>query len=108
MTFKEQARRDIDTVFFNTTEFADIYNVDGREIYVMQDDDRILEDADLTLLAEMKVSGRIFVKEKEMPFLPMANQELTINGRKWYVHTAISNAGVLELLIGRTKLYDIA
>ena len=106
MGFKDQIKRDTKRVYFNTTEFADIYIIDGREVHVMQDDDRILENADLTLFAESTVQSRIFVMEEEMPILPLSGQEITINGAKWYIRHSVNNEGVYELLIGRSKIYD--
>ena len=42
-SFKEQLEKDMDTIFFNLNEFAENHMIDGKEIPVVVDNDRIIE-----------------------------------------------------------------
>ena len=42
-SFKEILNQDIENVFLNTLEFADIHNVDGKDMPVQVDDNEVIE-----------------------------------------------------------------
>lgn len=104
MSLKDLIASDIDNVFFNTEEFADIYIIDGRDVPVVQDDNRILEKSDISALGTALGEGLIFIKEKDMPRLPSGGEEMNINNKKWYVRDAKNNKGVYEIRIGRERV----
>ena len=108
MGFNEQVRRDIGNVFFRvgkSKEFSEVALIDGRDVHVMQDDSRIVEDADLTIMGDTAVDKVVYVMESEMPRLPYTGQEIEYNGAKYYVRTAVCNAGVYQIVMSRTQLY---
>ena len=41
MGFKEQLQKDLDSVFFNLDEFAEIHRVEGKKIPVVVDSDQL-------------------------------------------------------------------
>ena len=43
MTFKEQIRQDLDTVFLNLDEFAELRRVEGKQIPVVVDNDQLVK-----------------------------------------------------------------
>ena len=101
MDFRDAVAADIDNVFFNTAEFAEVVIFDGKEVPIILDDDvlaKISEDfASLGLAAGEQ---HIFIKEKDMHRLPQPGDKLTKDGRDWYVIHATSNMGVYALRIG--------
>lgn len=101
--FKDMLAGDIDNVFFNIDELADTYDIDGRKISVVQDDDRILEKTDMSLLGTALGDGLIFIKAKDMPRMPGGGNQLMINDEPWYVRTCVHNNGVYEIRIGRNQ-----
>lgn len=104
--FKDMLAGDIDNVFFNIDELADTYDIDGRKISVVQDDDRILEKTDMSLLGTALGDGLIFIKAKDMPRMPSGGtDQMMINGKPWHVRTCVHNNGVYEIRIGRTRLH---
>ena len=42
-SFKEQLEKDLDSVFFNMDEFAETHMIDGKEVPIVLDNDRIIE-----------------------------------------------------------------
>lgn len=104
MTLKDNIAADIDAVFFNLDDFADTYNVDGREIPVAQDDDRILEKTDISALGTSLGEGLIFIKVADMTRPPTGGDQISINDKKWYVRNIVNNMGVYEIRIGREQL----
>jgi hypothetical protein len=100
---------DINNVFFNAGELADIFDVQGiGKIPIMQDDDRILERTDNSALGTELGEGLIFVRAADCPRMPQANERMIItdkNGRKaeWYVRHIVENTGVYEIRLHRRK-----
>ena len=43
MTFKEQIQQDLDTVFLNLDEFAELHRVEGKQIPVVVDNDQLVK-----------------------------------------------------------------
>lgn len=104
--FKDMLATDVKNIFFNIDELAELYEVDGRLIPVVQDDNRILEKTDISAMGTDLGQGLIFVRAADMPRLPNADDEITINGKKWYVREAKNNTGVYEIRIHRNRQYD--
>ena len=103
--FKDSLASDIDSVFFNLDEFADTYVVDGKEISVVQDDDRILEQTDIAVSGLQKAEGSIFVKAKDLLRIPIAGDRMIINDKPWFVSFIINNIGVYEIRLSRNQQY---
>jgi len=106
MALKDMIKKHIDMVFFNEGHFADTMKVDGRDILVVCDNDALTKNTDLSLLAETPLECNIFVKAKDMARLPLANQEMNINGRKWYVVKAWNNIGIYQILLHQNTIYN--
>jgi len=45
----------------------------------------------------------IFIKQKDMRRLPQPGEELTKDGKKWYVRSAVNETDVFAIRIGRNK-----
>lgn len=101
MSLKDLIASDLNSVFFLIDDLAGMYNVDGREIPVVQDDNRILEKTDISALGTSLGEGLIFIKAADMPRLPLGGDRIKINGKEWYVRNAVDNLGVYEIRIGR-------
>ena len=41
-SFKDQLEKDFDSTFFNMNEFAELHNIDGKEVPVVVDNDTLL------------------------------------------------------------------
>ncbi len=109
MSLKDVIDADINSVFFNTDEFADYYNVENFGwIPIVQDHDRILEKTDISAFGTELGEGLIFVQVRHMPDKPLAGDSMFITdktGKKadWYVGNIIENSGVYEIRLYRNK-----
>ena len=70
-SFKEQLEKDLDSVFFNMNEFAETHMIDGKEVPIVLDNDRIIE---LSMGKTVETRGiftddiLFFVQKKDMEF----------------------------------------
>jgi hypothetical protein len=106
MGFKDIAAADLDDVFFETDEFAENVVIDGRTIPIILDTDALRGMTELYAKGLSEGEQFIFVKEKDMFRLPQQNEQLTKDGKEWYVRDAVSQIGVVGIRIGREQLYD--
>jgi hypothetical protein len=106
MSLKDVIAGDIDAVFFDTDGFSDEAIVDGKAVRIILDNNALNGKSDVYALGLAEGEQLIFIKEKDMPRLPQSGEQMTINGRQWYVRHAISNMGVYEIRIGRDRTYD--
>jgi|LSPZ01.1.fsa_nt_gi hypothetical protein len=106
MNLKDVIAEDIDNVFFNTDDFSDEAIIDGRAVPIILDNDALNGKSDVYAMGLAEGEQLIFIKEKDMFRLPQPGEQMTINGKQWYIRHAISNAGVFELRIGKEQVYD--
>ena len=106
MGFKEAVAADVDNVFFQTDEFAESVIIDGRPVPIILDNDLLKGMTELYAKGLAEGEQFIFVKEKDMFRLPQSGEQLTKEGKDWYIRDAVSEMGVYGIRIGRTQLYD--
>jgi hypothetical protein len=106
MNFKDAVAADIDNVFFETQEFAETVIIDGKSVPIILNSDAIQGMAELYAQGLSKGEQYIFIKAKDMFRLPNEGEELTKDGKKWYIKHAVDEQGVYGLRIGRKRLYD--
>ena len=106
MTFKGQAADDINNVFFNTDEFAEYAEVDGKTVPIIIDNDALNGKTELYAFGLSAGEQLIFLKEADLGRLPQIGEQITINGKQWYIKHSLANAGVFEIRIGRERVYE--
>ena len=106
MSLKEVIHDDIDRVFFNLNEFAETVVIDGKEVPIVLDMDGLNDKTELYAMGLAAGEELIFIRASDMHKLPNPGDQLTKDGRQWYVRHAVSNLGVFALRIGRDVLYD--
>lgn len=107
-SFKEIITHDIKETFLNVSEFADIHNIDGREMPVQIDDNEIIE-------REKKSSSHmdgvyvkqklIYVKANDFGSLPAIGRQLMLDGKRYLVVDSTDEYGVYTITLegNRTK-----
>jgi hypothetical protein len=106
MSFKEQAAADINNVFFNTDEFAETVIIDGNPVPAILDDDAIQGMSELYAMGLAEGEQFIFIKEKDMISLPQVGDQISKDGKEWYVRHAVNEMGIFGIRIGREQVYD--
>ena len=105
MNLKDIMAADVDNVFFNEDEFATPAIIDGREVLVMFDQDYMNGKTETGAMGLAEGEQLIFVKGKDLRRLPQPDEQITIDGKQWYIKHSLSNLGVFELRIGRERVY---
>ena len=94
-------QRDIDDIFLNLEEYADIHEINGREIKCVIDTDLVEkygDKADSYRFGIMTNQVRIFVKASDMVPAPVQDQLLVIDGSHHRVDSVSSEMGVLVII----------
>lgn len=102
-SFKDQLKADIKNVFFNTSEFADMHDIDGKLIPAIIDDE-IMEEyenlKDYNYDGMYKVKLIVFVSLDSLEKIPVAESSLKVDGRKYFVLGTSKPDGMLKLILG--------
>ena len=106
MNFRDAVAADLDNVFFNEKEFAESVIIDGKPVPIILDNNALQGMSELYAKGLSEGEQFIFIKEKDMHRLPQPGEELTKDGKQWYIRHAVSEMGVFGLRIGREQLYD--
>jgi hypothetical protein len=103
MDFKDALAADIDNVFFETKEFADNAIIDGKSVPIILDNDALNGKSETYAVGLSEGEQLIFIKQKDLLRPPLPGEQMTIDGKQWYVRHSLSNKGVFELRIGRRR-----
>ena len=108
LSFKDCIAADIQNVFLNQDEFAEVHTVDGRPMGVILDDDGLQQrDAargGVHTDGLYKSRRLIYLSKADYGGRPVPGKALNLDGRVWYVVSADEDAGMLtiELEANRT------
>lgn len=108
MTLKEIMKEDLDDVFFDLDEFAEIHDVNGKEMSVMIDGNE---------LGERKKSDRagkhydglytsmilMYVKAEEYGARPKVGSLIHLDGKAYKVIEAVEEGGVYSITMGANR-----
>lgn len=99
MNFKELVAKDIQ-IFINTSEFASSADIDGSQINVVIDNDK-LKDHQLKMGGEGLVQdGLLFhVKKSDMPFVPRPQQNITFNDSDYQIVDVQEDEGMYTITL---------
>lgn len=91
MGFKEQLQEDLDTVFFNCEEFAETHCINGKDVSIVMDNDK-LEELVINRRKDMHTeqlftdSIMFYVRKKDLDFEPVPGQYLDYDGRGYIIN----------------------
>ena len=98
--FKEQIGTDVAKVFFNLDEFAEINIINNSSIPSILDDSDYQEykpgnqyDNDGVFMQLVT----LFVNKDDLGYIPVVDEQMTVNKIRYYVIAASENMGVLEI-----------
>ncbi len=100
MTFKEQLRDDVGTVFLNTDEFASVHTVNGKQIPTLVDN---IELIDREKKAKSNMDGvttrttLIYVKARDYGALPPVGSVVRLDGSAYRVTDSTNEDGVYSI-----------
>ena len=103
MSFKDQIRKDLDTVFLNLNEFAEIHRVEGKEIPVVVDNDQLTELKKGQILGLVEADILLMGRECDFPADLAPGRLMNIDGREHIVVNSGKNAGLVEVALSQNR-----
>lgn len=103
MSFKEQALRDLETVFLNTEEFAEMHRVEGSQIAVVMDNNRLENTKQGQILGLVEADVLIFGKETDFPKNLNPGRLLNVDGKEMLVVDSGKDMGMVEIALCQNR-----
>lgn len=107
MTFKEQLTADLDEVFFNADEFAEVHKINGANVNIVVDNDA---------LAELFISRQIhteqiftdsimfYVKKRDLGFEPVPGQYIDYDDRGYLITDVKTDDEAYTVILGANEV----
>lgn len=83
--FKDMVAADIPSVFLNPLEFGEKFRIEGREIYIVVDNDELKERQGGQDLAVAESATLFYARTADLPPRRAAGESLNVNGRECIV-----------------------
>lgn len=102
MTFKEQAKADIGTVFFNADEFSEVREVDGKQMRIMIDDFTLTERGENRTEEMYQAYTRstvVYIPKEDYGARPKLGKVIRIGSKIYTITNVIESAGIFEFTI---------
>lgn len=106
MGFKEQLLDDLDSVFFNREEFAETHTINGAEVDIVVDSDKL---AELYISKETDTeelftdSIMFYVRKKDLDFEPVPGQYLEYDGRDMLISDVKADSESYTIVMGANE-----
>ncbi|MDO4321017.1 MAG: hypothetical protein Q4C61_00685 [Lachnospiraceae bacterium] len=103
MGFKEQVQKDLDAVFLNTDEFAEIHRVEGAEITVVMDNDQLNKLKKGQILGLVEADMLLMGKAADFPSNMEPGRLLNVDGRELIVVNSGKDMGLMEVALKQNR-----
>lgn len=103
MNFKEQIRQDLDAVFLNLGEFAELHRIEGKQVAAVVDDDELREYKKGQILDMVEVDMLILAKADDLPRDLDPGRLLNVDGREMLVVKAGNDMGLAEVALRQNR-----
>lgn len=102
MSFKDDVKSDIDTVFENSEEFMELHRIDGREMLASIDEMELLfrekkKNSNVDGVHRKKIL--LFVAGKTFGPLPAASRVMELDRKKYIVKEAHDEDGMYSIIL---------
>lgn len=103
MSFKDQIQQDLDAVFLNTDEFAELHYIEGKEIPVVVDNDQLVKLKQGQILGLVEADLLLMGKESDFPADMEPGRLLNVDGRELLVATSGTDMGLIEVALRQNR-----
>lgn len=103
MDFKEQIRQDLDAVFLNLGEFAELHRIEGKQVAAVIDDDELREYKKGQILDMVEADMLILAKADDLPRDLDPGRLLNVDGREMLVIKAGNDMGLAEVALRQNR-----
>lgn len=103
MSFKDQIQQDLDAVFLNTDEFAELHRIEGKEIPVVVDNDQLVKLKQGQILGLVEADLLLMGKESDFPADMEPGRLLNVDGRELIVAASGTDMGLIEVALRQNR-----
>ena len=103
MNFKEQILKDLDAVFFNLDEFAELHRVEGVQIAVVVDNDQLNKLKKGQILGLVEADMLLMGREADFPANLEPGRLLNVDGREMLVANSGKDMGLVEVALRQNR-----
>ena len=103
MSFKEQISRDLDTVFLNLDEFAELHRIEGKEVAAVVDSDQLNTLKKGQILGLVEADMLIMGREVDFPDELNPGRLLNVDGREMVVELSGKDMGLVEVALNQNR-----
>lgn len=104
MSFKELIRKDLDAVFLNLDEFAELHRVEGKQIPVVVDNDQLIKLKQGQILGLVEADMLLMGKETDFPDDLEPGRLLNVDGRELIVTNTGKDMGLVEVALSQNRM----
>ena len=97
--FKDMVAADIRSVFLNPLEFGERYRIEGREIYIVVDNDELKERQGGQDLAVAESATLFYARTADLPSRRAAGENLNVNGLECIVDDWQEDMGMSTVVL---------
>lgn len=103
MNFKEQFLKDLDVVFLNLDEFAELHRVEGKQIAVVVDNDQLNNLKQGQILGLVEADMLLMGRESDFPANLEPGRLLNVDGRELIVANSGKDMGLVEVALRQNR-----
>lgn len=103
MSFKDQIVQDLDTVFLNLGEFAELHRVEGRQISIVVDNNRLQSLKQGQILGLVESDMLIMGRKVDFPADLSPGRLLNVDGREMIVADSGEDMGLVEVALNQNR-----
>lgn len=103
MTFKEQIQQDLNMVFLNLDEFAELRRVEGKQIPVVVDNDQLVKLKQGQILGLVEADMLFMGKQEDFPADMEPGRLLNVDGREMIVTNSGTDMGLIEVALRQNR-----
>lgn len=103
MGFKEQIINDLDAVFLNLDEFAEIHRVEGKKIPVVVDNDKLEKLKKGQILGLVEADMLLMGRESDFPEDLNPGRLLNVDGREMIIANSGKDMGLVEVALSQNR-----
>ena len=103
MGFKEQIQHDLDAVFLNLDEFAELHRVEGAKIAVVMESDGMNKLKKGQILGLVEADMVLMGREGDFPADLDPGRLLNVDGRELIVVNAARDMGLVEVALRQNR-----
>lgn len=102
-TLKELIASDVAGLFFQLDDFAELHRIEGQEVAIVIDNDRLAEMKQGQILGVLEADMLFFARTEDLPKAKAPGSLLNVDGRELIVDDWTENKGVTQVALHQNR-----